>query len=90
MEKCNALGPLSMFALMMLGLLGWGAYEVGRKSGIKNQYTRTAIVFNFPENAYQSIKLGKQTSKKSPSVKPGAASLIWWQMKRLNYGSHIH
>ena len=56
-------GTLSMFALMMLGLLGWGAYEVGKKIwDIRSTIARTAVaVFNFPENAYQSIK-AKQTN----------------------------
>ena len=51
-------GMLSMFALMMLSLLGWYAYEVGKKVGDnKSIIARSVgIVFNFPENAYQSIK----------------------------------
>ena len=51
-------GMLSMFALMMLSLLGWCAYEVGKKLwNNKSTIARTALaVFNFPENAYQSIK----------------------------------
>ncbi len=51
-------GTLSMFALMMLSLLGWGAYEVGKKIwDIRSTIARTAVaVFNFPENVYQSIK----------------------------------
>ena len=56
-------GTLLMFALMMLGLLGWGAYEVGKKIwDIRSTIARTAIaVFNFPENVYQSIK-ARQTN----------------------------
>ena len=51
-------GLLSMFALMMLSLLGWGVYEVGKKLwDNKSTIGRTAItVFYFPENAYQSTK----------------------------------
>ena len=57
------IGMLSMFALMMLSLLGWGAYEVGKKFwDYKSTIARTAVaVFNFPENAYQSIK-ARQTN----------------------------
>ena len=56
-------GMLSMFALMMLSLFGWGAYEVGKKLwDNKSTIARTAVaVFNFPENAYQSIK-ARQTN----------------------------
>ena len=56
-------GILSMFALMMLSLLGWGAYEVGKKLWYnKSIIARTAVaVVNFPENAYQSIK-ARQTN----------------------------
>ena len=51
-------GMLSMFAFMMLSLLGWGAYEVAKKLwDNKSTIARAAVaVFNFPENAYQSIK----------------------------------
>ena len=54
-------GMLSMFALIMLSLLGWGVYEVGKKLwDNKSTIGRTAIaVFNFPENAYQSTKAGQ-------------------------------
>ena len=47
-----------MFALMILSLLGWVAYEIGKKVGDnKSIIARSVgIVFNFPENAYQSIK----------------------------------
>ena len=56
-------GILSMFAFMMLSLLGWGAYEVGKRLwDNKSIIARTAVaVFNFPENAYQSIK-ARQTN----------------------------
>ena len=56
-------GTLSMFALMILGLLGWGTYEVGKKIwDNRSTIARTAVaVFNFPENAYQSIK-SRQTN----------------------------
>ena len=51
-------GMLSMFALMMLSLLGWGVYEVGKKlRDNKSTIGHTALaVFNLPENAYQSTK----------------------------------
>lgn len=51
-------GMLSMFAFMMLSLLGWGTYEVAKKLwDNKSTIARAAVaVFNFPENAYQSIK----------------------------------
>ena len=56
-------GMLSMFALMMLSLLGWGAYEVGKKLwDNKSTIAHTALaVFNFPEKAYQSIR-ARQTN----------------------------
>ena len=60
---------LSMFALMMLSLLGWGAYEVGEKLwDYKSTITSiSVVVFNFPENAYQSIKVGQTNILKKPS-----------------------
>ena len=56
-------GMLSMFALLMLSLLGWGAYEVGKNLwDNKSTIARTAVAgFNFPEKAYQSSK-AKQTN----------------------------
>ena len=56
-------GILSMFALLMLSLLGWGAYQLGKKLwDNKSIIARTAVaVVNFPENAYQSIK-ARQTN----------------------------
>ena len=57
------LGMLAMFALMILSLLGWVAYEIGMKVwDNKSTIARSvAIVFNFPENAYQSIR-ARQTN----------------------------
>ena len=51
-------GMLSMFAFMILSLLGWVAYEIGKKVGDnKSIIARSVgIVFYFLENAYQSIK----------------------------------
>ena len=51
-------GMLSMFALMILSLLGWVAYEIGKKVGDNKSIIARSVgmVFNFPENAYQSIK----------------------------------
>ena len=56
-------GTLSMFALMVLSLLGWGAYEVGKKIWENRSAVarRAVAVFNFPDNAYQSIK-ARQTN----------------------------
>ncbi len=56
-------GMLSMFAFMMLSLLGWVAYEIGKKIwDNRSAIARRAVaVFNFPENAYQSIK-ARQTN----------------------------
>ena len=56
-------GMLSMFAFMMLSLLGWVAYEIGKKIwDNRSTIARIAVaVFNFPENAYQSIK-ARQTN----------------------------
>ena len=56
-------GMLSMFAFMMLSLLGWVAYEIGKKIwDNRSAIARIAVaVFNFPENAYQSIK-ARQTN----------------------------
>tara|TARA_B100000513_G_scaffold180771_1_gene99404 strand:- start:82 stop:243 length:162 start_codon:yes stop_codon:yes gene_type:complete len=52
-----------MFAFMMLSLLGWVAYEIGKKIwDNRSAIARRAVaVFNFPENAYQSIK-ARQTN----------------------------
>ena len=56
-------GMLSMFAFMMLSLLGWVAYEIGKKIWDNRAAIarRAVAVFNFPENAYQSIK-ARQTN----------------------------
>ena len=56
-------GMLSVFGLMMLSLLGWVVYEVGKKVwDNKSTIARAAVaVFNLPENAYQSIK-ARQTN----------------------------
>ena len=51
-------GMISMLLFTMISLLGWGAYEVGKKLwDNKSTIARAAVaVFNFPENAYQSMK----------------------------------
>ena len=57
------IGMLSIFALTMLSLLGWVAYEVGKKIW-ENKLVigRSAVtVFNLPESTYQAIT-AKQTN----------------------------
>ena len=47
-----------MFALIIFSLLGWVVCEVGKKVGDNKSIIdrSVGIVFNFLENAYQSIK----------------------------------
>ena len=48
-------GMLSMFAFMMLSLLGWVTYEIGKRIWDNRSTTarRAVTIFNFPENVYQ-------------------------------------